>query len=195
MILVVFGPGGVGKGTVVSRLVQLDGRVWVSRSWTTRPRRRGEAEDAYVFVDRPSFEARVAAGGFVEWTEFPGTGALMGTPTLDAPPGRDVVLEIDLDGARQVKAKYPQAVTVLVVAPSREVQEARLRGRGDQEASVKRRLQVGASEESRGRAFADAVVVNDDVERAARQLTGILDTARRRASGSTAPGHGGRPPT
>jgi len=183
-ILVVFGPGGVGKGTVVSRLLQLDDRTWLSRSWTTRPRRAGERPDAYVFVDAGTFERRIAEGGFLEWTRFPGTGALMGTPTLEAPPGRDVVLEIDLDGARQVKAKHPEAVSVLVVAPSREIQEARLRGRGDDEASVRRRLEVGEAEEREGRSFADAVVVNDDVDRAARQLAGILDDARRRRSTS-----------
>jgi guanylate kinase len=183
-ILVVFGPGGVGKGTVVSRLLELDDRTWLSRSWTTRPRREGEPPDAYVFVDVSTFERRIAEGGFLEWTRFPGTGALMGTPTLDAPPGLDVVLEIDLDGARQVKAQHPDAVTVLVVAPSRDVQEERLRGRGDEEASVFRRLQVGEAEERDGRSFADAVVVNDDVDRAARQLAGILDDARRRRSQS-----------
>jgi guanylate kinase len=181
-ILVVFGPGGVGKGTVVARLLQLDKRAWLSRSWTTRARRPGESAQAYVFVDPATFEERVAAGGFLEWTRFPGTGALMGTPTLEPPPDRDVVLEIDLDGARQVKAKHPEAVTVLVVAPSRQVQEARLRGRGDDDASVHRRLEVGAREEIEGRRFADAVVVNDDVERAARQLAGILEETRRRAA-------------
>jgi guanylate kinase len=183
-ILVVFGPGGVGKGTVVSRLLELDDRTWLSRSWTTRPRRPGEPADAYVFVDAATFERRIAEGGFLEWTRFPGTGALMGTPTLDPPPGLDVVLEIDLDGARQVKAQHPDAVTVLVVAPSRAVQEERLRGRGDDQASVVRRLRVGEAEEREGRSFADAVVVNDDVERAARHLAGILDHARRRRSTS-----------
>ena len=115
----------------------------------------GEAGDAYVFVDRDEFLARAAAGGFLEQTEFPGTGHLYGTPTLEAPAGRDVVLEIDVEGARQVKARYPDAVVVLIVAPSSASQEARLRARGDDEDHVRRRLEVGATEEAAGRRLAD----------------------------------------
>jgi guanylate kinase len=174
LILVVSGPGGVGKGTVVNRLVELDPNLWLSRSWTTRPRRPGEPDDAYTFVDRETFLARVAAGGFVEYTEFPGNGHLYGTPTLEPPPGRDVVLEIEVNGAQQVKARYPEAVIVLAVAPSREAQEARLRARGDDEAHIAQRLAISLEEERIGRAIADAVVVNDEVDRAARAVAGIL---------------------
>jgi len=174
----VSGPGGVGKGTVVNRLVELDPNLWLSRSWTTRPRRPGEPDDAYTFVDRETFLARVAAGGFVEYTEFPGNGHLYGTPTLEPPPGRDVVLEIEVNGAQQVKARYPEAVVVLVVAPSREAQEARLRARGDDEAHIAQRLAISLEEERIGRAIADAVVVNDEVDRAARAVAGILEGYR-----------------
>jgi guanylate kinase len=180
MILIVSGPGGVGKGTVVDRLLQLEPGVWLSRSWTTRARRPGEPADAYVFVSREDFLRRAEAGGFVEWTEFPGNGQLYGTPTIDAPAGVDVLLEIELDGAQQVKAAYPDALVVLIVAPSVREQEVRLRGRGDDDASVAARLSVGLEEERAGRAFADAVVVNDDVDRAAREVAGILGDARRR---------------
>ncbi len=180
MILVVAGPGGVGKGTVVSRLLELDPQLWLSRSWTTRPRRPGEPPDAYVFVDRESFLHHRDADGFLEWTEFPGNGHLYGTPRVEPPEGRDVVLEIELDGARQVRAAYPDAVVVLVVAPSTEEQESRLRARGDDEASVARRVAVGREEEAAGRGLADHVVVNDDVERAARELAGIVTEHRAR---------------
>jgi guanylate kinase len=165
---------------VVNRLLEMDNRLWVSRSWTTRPPRPGEPSDAYVFVDRPTFEARVAAGGFLEWTEFAGNGCLYGTPTLEASDGYDVVLEIELDGAAQVKDAYPDALVVLIVAPSIEEQEVRLRGRGDDDGSVTARLAVGIDEERVGRAFADAIVVNDDVTRAALEVAGILADARRR---------------
>lgn len=174
MILIVSGPGGVGKGTVVGRLLQLRPDLWLSRSWTTRPRRPGEAEDAYTFVDRETFEARIAAGGFIEWTEFEGTGHLYGTPALDVPDGTIAVLEIELDGAQQVKGRYPDAVLVLIVAPSRHDQKRRLLGRGDDQSSVARRLDVGAAEEALGRRIADHVVVNDDVDRAAREVADIL---------------------
>jgi guanylate kinase len=172
----VSGPGGVGKGTVVARLLQLRPDLWLSRSWTTRPRRPAEPEDAYVFVDRPTFEKRIQEGGFLEWTEFQGTQSLYGTPTIDREDhtDRDVLLEIELDGAQQVKDRYPEAVLIFIVAPSPEVQEQRLRGRGDSEELVARRLAVGAKELELGERIADHVVVNDDVERAANEVAGIL---------------------
>lgn len=179
MILIISGPGGVGKGTVVDRVLALDDHLWLSRSWTTRGRRPGEAADAYVFVDRATFLRRVEEGGFLEWTEFAGNGRLYGTPLPDPPPGRDVLLEIELDGAAQVKGRFPEAVLVFIVAPSAGEREARMRSRGDDEASIRRRIAVGAEEERQGRSIADHVVVNDRVDRAAAEVAGIL--ARRRA--------------
>jgi guanylate kinase len=178
LIFVIFGAGGVGKGTLVARLLSLRDGLWLSRSWTTRARRPSEPENAYVWATRDEFMDRVNAGGFVEWTEFAGNGQLYGTPTLEPPRGSDVVLEIDLDGASQVKRRYPAAVPVFIAAPSVEVQAERLRRRGDDEASIKKRLLVGAEEERTGREMADHVVVNDDVERAAAELAGIIDTCR-----------------
>lgn len=181
IIFVIFGVGGVGKGTLVARLLRLREKLWLSRSWTTRPRRPSEAADAYVFVDRDTFMDRVKADGFVEWTEFAGNGHLYGTPALDAPEGLDVVLEIEIDGAAQIKERYRDAVLVLIAAPSREAQAARLRQRGDDEQSVARRLAVGEEEDRVGRRMASYVVVNDDLGRAAQELAGIVDTCRRQA--------------
>jgi guanylate kinase len=173
VIVIVSGPGGVGKGTVVGRLLQLEPNLRLSQSWTTRPRRPGEAADAYVFVDRAAFQDRIDTGGFLEWTEF--LGELYGTPSFDGPPdSRDVLLEIELDGAQQVKRRHPDALLVLIVAPGPAAQEARLRARGDDDQSVQRRLAVGATEERLGRQMADYVVVNDDIDRAAHQLAGII---------------------
>jgi len=183
-VFVVFGAGGVGKGALVGRLLELRPGLWLSRSWTTRARRPGEPEDAYVFTDRGSFLARAEAGGFIEWNEFAGNGHFYGTPTLEPPPGHDVLLEIDLNGARQVKKRYPGAVLVLVVAPSSEVRAQRLRSRGDEEAAVRRRLELGEAEEAAGRLVADHVVVNDDLQRAASELAGIVDMHRERVAGT-----------
>ena len=153
-----------------------DRRLWLSRSWTTRPRRPGEPEDAYVFVDRPTFEARVEAGGFFEWAEF--IGNLYGTPVTDPVPGRDVLLEIDLQGALQVRRLRPDATLILLLPPSAEVQAERLRGRGDDERHVARRLAEGAEEERQGRTLADAVVVNDTVAQATADVASILEDRR-----------------
>lgn len=183
-LFVIYGPGGVGKGTLVAQLMKLRDHLWLSRSWTTRPRRPTEPEDAYVFATREAFMSRVKAGGFVEWTEFAGNGHLYGTPTLDPPEGWDSVLEIEVHGASQVKQRYPHAVLVLVVAPSTEDQEQRLRARGDDEVSVANRLAVGVQEEKRGREMADYIVVNDEVERASQELAGIID-AYRQACGTS----------
>ena len=181
LVFVVFGPGGVGKGTLVSRLMAMRDGLWLSRSWTTRARRPGEPEDAYVFATTEEFEARLQAGGFVEWTRFPANGRLYGTPTLELPPGRegdDILLEIETHGARQIAGLYPDAVLILVAAPSPEVQEQRLRRRGDDDESVRRRLFLGAQEEALGRSMAHHIVVNDDLERASGQLAGIIDSCR-----------------
>jgi guanylate kinase len=179
VIVVVSGPGGVGKGTVVARLSELRPDIRVSRSWTTRQRRPGEPEEAYVFVDRAGFLERVSAEGFIEWTDFAGSGHLYGTPTLDHEEETDagpvVLLEIDLDGARQVKERYPQAVVILLTVGSRKVQEERLRSRGDNEEDIARRLEVGRREMEEGVRIADHVVVNDDVDRSAREVAGIVD--------------------
>jgi guanylate kinase len=161
---------------VVARLVERDPTLWLSRSWTTRARRPGEAEDAYVFVGRDEFEARVAAGGFLEWAEF--LGNLYGTPLPDPPPGTDVVLEIDLQGAAQVRRAHPDAVVVLLVPPSVEAQAERLRGRGDDEEAVARRITKGEEEMRLGRRLTPYVVVNDDLESAVSQVAGILDAHR-----------------
>ncbi|MHB8243982.1 MAG: nucleoside/nucleotide kinase family protein [Acidimicrobiales bacterium] len=175
-MFVVVGPGGVGKGTVIRRLLARDHLLWLSRSWTTRARRPGEVEDAYHFVDRETFMRRVGEGGFLEWASV--LDHLYGTPIPEPPAGCDVLLEIDVQGARQVMAAHPDATAILLLAPSAEVQEARLRTRGDSEQHVQRRIALGQTEEREGRDLAAHVVVNDDLESAVEQLSAIIDAAR-----------------
>lgn len=183
-----FGAGGVGKGTIARRLVASDPNLWLSRSWTTRERRPGEDEDAYVFVDRPTFEARIEADGFFEWAEF--LGNLYGTPAAEPEVAHDVLLEIDLQGARTVRQLRPEATLILLRAPSPDVQEERLRARGDDAAHIAKRLQTGADEEREGRIIADEVVVNHDVAQTTAEVAGILERYRLAALRGAAPARG-----
>jgi guanylate kinase len=161
----------------VSRLLERDPRLWLSRSWTTRAQRPSEADDAYVFVDRAAFEDHVAAGGFLEWAEF--LGNLYGTPVPSAiPDGKDLVLEIELQGARQVRALDPSSLCVFLLPPSREEQERRLRGRGDPEEVVQRRLAKADEEMHLATEIGAVEVVNDDLERCVDEVRLIIESAR-----------------
>ena len=181
LIIIVSGPGGVGKGTIVDALVKRDPSLLLSRSWTTRQRRPGEREDAYVYVTRNEFETHRDRGGFLEWTEF--LGNYYGSPVPDAASGRDIVLEIEVDGAQQVKAVHPEATLIFVLPPSRDEQRRRLVGRGDPDDKVQQRLRKAEEEEPIGRALADVVVVNDDLDQTVGEMMDII-AARRKAAGS-----------
>jgi guanylate kinase len=159
----------VGKGTVVAELMRAHGdHYWLSRSWTTRKRREGESEDAYVFVDRDTFEQRIADGGFVEWAEF--LGNLYGTPLPHAPEGKILIYEIDVQGARQVVEADPSAALIFLQAPSAAEQEARLRHRGDPEDNVRQRLEKAAEEADAGAELGAHHIVNLNVEDTVEEL-------------------------
>ncbi len=175
------GPGGAGKGTVAAELVEQDPNLWLSRSWTTRKPRPGERERAaYVFVDRATFEDAIQRGGFFEWAEF--LDHLMGTPIPDPPPGADVLLEIDVQGAEQVLAKRPDATVILLLPPSSEVQAQRLKARGDSEEHIGRRVALGRAEVERGAKIAAHTVVNDSLDQAVADLTAIVERTRSAAA-------------
>ena len=180
LIIVISGPGGVGKGTIVNALVERDSNLWLSRSWTTRTQRPGEPDTAYVFTDHAEFEGRIADGGFLEWTKF--LENYYGTPTPDVADGRDVVLEIEVDGAGQVKKLHADAILIFVLPPSRDEQQRRLRGRGDPENLVDQRLRKALDEEPVGLAMADHVVVNDNLERTVDEMLAIIAQHRRSAA-------------
>ena len=160
-----------------------DDRLWLSRSWTTRRRRPGEDDDAYTFVDKAAFERHIAEGGFLEWAKV--LDEYYGTPVPEPLLGRDLVLEIDLQGARQIRGKADDVYCVLLLPPSVEVQEARLRARGDDAEHIARRVALGQREVAEGRDVVDATIVNDDLEEAVEDLAAIVEAARRRFSSST----------
>ncbi len=171
---------------MAAELVARDPSLWLSRSWTTRRPRPGERErGAYVFVDRATFEDAVSRGSFYEWAEF--LDYLVGTPVPEPPPGADVLLEIDVQGAEQVLAKRPDATVILLVPPSPEVQAERLAARGDDERHIRQRVELGRAELDRGVGIAAHTVVNDDLVRAVDQVAAIVARTRSAATGAENP--------
>jgi guanylate kinase len=193
VLLVIAGPSGAGKGTIVQRLKEREPALRWSVSWTTRAPREGEVDGVdYHFTTRDEFERLRDAGGFLEWFEV--YGDLKGTPmqfvTAELDAGHDVMLEIDVQGALAVKQALPEALLVFVRAPSRAEQRRRLELRGSEtEESIARRLARAEAEETTGAEAFDAVVVNDDVEQATREVAAILQTRRDRGR----PPHGDPP--
>jgi guanylate kinase len=190
MVLIVSGPSGSGKSTLVQRVLQLPGTVG-SRSCTTRPRRATEASGkCYDFVTETEFEAMASRGEFLEYARVFGKHSY-GTPKKwleeSREKGLDLVLEIDVQGAAQVKEKLPESVAIFILPPSRAELERRLRSRGqDSDEEIARRLAKARAEIEAFGKYYDYCVVNEDVESAGREVEAIVialrcTSARRRA--------------
>lgn len=173
MIVVVSGPGGVGKGTVVDHLVANNDDLALSRSWTTRDIRPGEAPDSYVFVGEAEFQEQIVTGGFLEWNHFLGA-AYYGTPLPDPDGDTDLVLEIDVHGAKQVLDKGLDPLLIFIDAPSGEAQRMRLVGRGDTAEQVDRRMRAGETERELAAELPYVYVINDDVNDAAVEIARLV---------------------
>ncbi len=183
LLFIVSAPSGAGKTSLVKTLIASEPELEVSISHTTRPRRAGERDGVdYYFVDKTSFEALIAQGGFLEYAQvfdhFYGTSRYWVSEQLDQ--GRDVILEIDWQGAHQVRAAMPEAISIFILPPSCQALEQRLRGRGrDTEETIKRRMWDASNEISHYAEY-DYLVVNDDFHCALAELQAIIRASRLR---------------
>lgn len=176
LVIVVSGPGGVGKGTVVDRLVAADGRLHVNRSWTTRDRRPGEAPDAYNFVSREAFEKHAAAGGFLEWVEF--LDYLQGSPVPRVPWGHDVIFEVDVAGGSRIAEIHDNPVLIFIDTADRRTQADRMRHRGDPEDKIEQRLRHAAEEVDAATKLPYRTVINDDLDSTVQVVASLIEEAR-----------------
>ncbi len=181
LLFIVSAPSGAGKTTLVERLVEQTPRLKMSRSYTSRPAREGETDGVdYNFVTRERFEAMRAVGEFLEWADV--FGNLYGTCATDTErileSGCDLVLVIDVQGARKVRRRGIETTAVFVMPPSFEVLEKRLRGRSkDSEEAIQRRLNV-ARHEVAAYAEYDYVVINDELTAAVDRLRSVVIAER-----------------
>lgn len=178
-LIVLTGPSGVGKGTLMQKLLAQHPQLYYSVSATTRSPRLGEIDGkSYYFITPNSFQELVAQGEFLEWAEF--AGNYYGTPRAavlqQIQLGRSVILEIELAGARQIKASYPDALSIFILPPSFLELENRIRARGqDSDEAITRRLNR-AKEEIKAASEFDIQIVNDDFATTLNELETILKT-------------------
>jgi guanylate kinase len=182
-VFIISAPSGSGKSTLVNELMRRVPGLRFSVSYTTRPLRGSERDGQdYYFIDRQDFESRIAKEEFLEWAQVFGNyyGTHLSELERAAAEGVDLVLDIDVQGARQLKRKLPAAVSIFVLAPSRQILEQRLRARSqDSEPVIERRLHE-AAEEIRNYSQYDYVLVNREVEASVDTLVSIVKATRSR---------------
>ena len=183
LLFIVSAASGTGKTTLVERLVQAVPQLRMSRSYTSRPARIGEHDGVdYNFISRDRFQAMVHAGEFLEWADVFGNfyGTSVADTELSLAHGEDVVLVIDVQGARQVRSRGIETVGIFVLPPSAAILERRLRGRSkDSEEQIRRRLDVASTEVAEYAQY-EYVVINDEVEAAVERLKAIVLAERAR---------------
>jgi guanylate kinase len=184
-LLVLSSPSGGGKTSIAKSLLQARDDLGYSVSATTRPRREGEREGAdYYFLSRQEFMRRVEAGEFLEWATYAGNlyGTLRSEIDRIFARGRTAVLDVEIEGARQIRASFPNSLHLFVLPPSAEVLVSRLAGRNTEPAAVVRERITRAADELAAVAEYDYAIFNEDLVLAVAQVAAILDAEARRVS-------------
>ena len=172
-LTVITGPSGVGKGTIVRKILESHSEVWLSISATTRKPRSGEIDgEHYFFLDKENFKELINKHGFLEWASF--SNNFYGTPKKivkeKMEKGINVLLEIELEGARQIRKSFPDALQIFLAPPNLTELEKRIRGRGTEtEEAIQDRLAIANNELIAKKEF-DAVVINEDIEKALEEI-------------------------
>ena len=176
-LIVITGPSGVGKGTIVRSLLQSHPNLYLSISATTRQPRAGEIEGVdYYFLSRTEFENAIARGEFIEWAEY--ASNYYGTPKIKIEEqialGKSILLEIEVVGARKIAKIFPDALRIFILPPSIEALEQRIRGRGkNSEESIARRIAIAKTEIDASDEF-DYTIVNDDLQSAIAEVEAVI---------------------
>ena len=176
-LTVLTGPSGVGKGTIVKKILDKYRDVWLSISATTRKPRQGEIDQIhYFFLDEKKFKNMIDKGGFLEWASF--ANNFYGTPkdvvTEKIKKGFNVLLEIEVEGARQLRKSFPEALQIFLAPPDLSELEKRIRGRGtESEESIRTRLDIAKKELNAKKEF-DAVIINDDINKAFSDIERLM---------------------
>lgn len=181
ILMVISGFSGAGKGTLVKKLLQNYDNYALSISMTTRKPREGEQDGVeYFFVDRAKFEETIAANGLIEYATY--CDNYYGTPKAyveeQLAAGKDVILEIEIQGALQIKEKFPESLLLFVTPPNAMELKRRLEGRGTETSEVIAKRLSRAYEESKGMDAYDYIVINDDLEVCVKELHAMIEAAR-----------------
>lgn len=182
VLIVLSGFSGAGKGTLVKKLLETYDNYALSISMTTRKPREGEEDGvAYFFTDKDAFEKKISENGLIEYASY--CGNYYGTPKAyveeQLAVGKDVILEIEIQGALKVKEQFPESLLIFVTPPSAQELERRLVGRGTESPKVVHERLARASEESEGIEAYDYIVVNDDLDVCVQELHSVVNAARR----------------